>query len=212
MGNGFINYFILLGQGIYVLIMGRLRLFISLFLAIVITFGLYSIYPSSLEIPVKYHNVSSNGYVTYVTYSGSIEPSYFDSVGKVYAVGYSPYANFLKELRLEVSVDKDYWADVPIYSTPPNRKNLTMFADLGYVNLNQVKINFYGKTSFTQQIELPGSISKEEFLNSLKVSIEIEKINSPKDWVLLFLVFIATLGSAYGILNSILPNEDKYKR
>lgn len=209
MGKDFINYFMLLRQGIYAWIKGRPRLISSLVIAIIITIALYSFYPSSLEIPVKYSNLSSNGDFIY---SGNIEPSYFESVGKVYVAGYSPYANLLKEYRLELSVDKNYWSDVPIYSTPPNRENLTMFADLGYVNLNQIKIYFYGKTTFTQQIKLPESVSKDNFLNSLNVSIEIEKIYSPKDRVLLFLVFFATLGAFYGILNSILPNEDKYKR
>lgn len=209
MGNDFIDYFILLGQRIYISIKGRPRLFISVFFAIIITYALYSFYPSSLEVPVKYLNVSYDGEVTF---SGIIKPSYFESGGEVYVAGYSPYANFLKEYKLEISLDKNYWANVPIYSTPPNRKNLTMFADLGYVNMNQIELKFYGKPSFTQQIELPGNISKEKFLNSLNVSIKIEKINSPRDWVLFFLVLIATLGCIYGILNSLLPDENKYKR
>lgn len=135
----------------------------------------------------------------------TISPSYFSSVGKVYVTLSSPYREFLKEFKIEMSVDNYSWLEIPPYTTLPDRTELKKFVELGYVNLNQVRMMIYGKSFIPpQKIKLPSSVSKEDFLKSFEGNIVINPIKTRKDITLLVLVFVSILGTTYGILNSIM--------
>jgi hypothetical protein len=126
-------------------------------------------------------------------------PSYFQSVGRVYAYFSSPYASTFKTFEVRMSLDNVSWTTVPLLDSQSNE--LGKFADLGLVDLSGIVLEINIKCYIpAQQVHLPPNVTKEDLLNSVRGNIIIHKEMAPKDTVAVILVGATLFGTLFGIV------------
>jgi hypothetical protein len=136
-----------------------------------------------------------------------INPGYFTSIGKVYILIYSPYSESYKEFKVNLSSDGNNWKEVPFYSSLPNEKDYSKYADLGYVELKKPYIDLYREVIIPpkENITLPSGVTKEEFLNSFEFKMNLKRETTTQDNILLLITRIALFGVIFAVLNSFSP-------
>jgi hypothetical protein len=139
-----------------------------------------------------------------------ISPSYFSSLGKIYAYISSPYIKGFKEIKIELSADNLLWKEIPIYTAPPNQNDEV---EVGYIDLNKVNTVLYGRSYIPpQEIEKPNNVTKEQVLGSFKGNLIIKPIKTARDNILFIIIFITTFGVIYTILYSFISPTFSYQR
>jgi len=133
-----------------------------------------------------------------------VEPGYFHSAANVSVALSSKYADAFKSFKKEVSLDHIVWTEVHLYSSLPNTTESSEYSWVGYIDLNKISIPFYERTYVPPQ-QLNVNATKEDVMNSLIGKVIVHSIVTPKDFTLTVLVFIAILGTSFGILNSLVP-------
>lgn len=187
----------------------------SLILTILITLIIYNYFGAAVIIQQPSQSVNISVDPTEHSFLLSLAPGYFYSRANIYVATQSPYIECFNEFNQEMTFneDKNSWVRVPNYTKSPDKNEISKFADLGPINLDQLTLRIYERDYIPPQNLTPlcpPQIQKKDIY--FTTIIMIKRIITPEDWILLFLTSFSIFGTIYGLLDSILVDKFKSKK
>lgn len=142
----------------------------------------------------------------------SISQPYFSSIGEVYGILVSPYIYNFEVIELNAStIEGQNFKSIPKQTSRPVKTDFNKSARIGLIDLTTPNNILYLKVYIPAQniTFIPINVSESEVLNSFNVIFLINPLKTPKDYLLLIILFTSILGVIYYILNNFLIGKPK---
>lgn len=135
-------------------------------------------------------------------------PSYFESVGRIYAYMTSRYADAFVIFNVWLSLDNSSWTRVHLLTSEID--NRSEMADLGLVQLDKPTIKMYVKYYIPPQtFAYPINATKAEIEASFKGFIQIARQPTSNDTALSIFTFFIFFALILQIFDFVLLKEDR---